>query len=49
MNVNALARRFGGGGHVRAAGALIEGRMDQVRQDVTYATREAVELSRSGH
>ena len=49
VNVNALARRFGGGGHVRAAGALIEGRMDQVRQDVTHATREAVELSRSGH
>ena len=49
VNVNALARRFGGGGHVRAAGALIEGRMDKVRQDVTHATREAVELSRSGH
>ena len=48
VNVNALARRFGGGGHVRAAGALIEGQMDQVRQDVTHATREAVELSRSG-
>ena len=49
VNVNALARQFGGGGHVRAAGALIEGALDQVRQDVTHATREAVELSRSGH
>jgi phosphoesterase RecJ-like protein len=48
VNVNALARRFGGGGHVRAAGALIEGKMEQVRQDVTHATREAVELSRLG-
>lgn len=48
VNVNALARRFGGGGHVRAAGALIKGPMDQVRQNVTHATREAVELSRSG-
>ena len=48
VNVNALARRFGGGGHVRAAGALIEGQMDQVRHDVTHATREAVELWRSG-
>ncbi len=47
VNVNALARRFGGGGHVRAAGALIEGKMDQVRKDVTHATREAVELWRS--
>ena len=49
VNVNTLARQFGGGGHIRAAGALIEGRMDQVREDVTHATREAVELSRSGH
>ena len=49
VDVNALARQFGGGGHVRAAGALIEGRLDQVRQDVTHATREAVELSRCGH
>ena len=49
VNVNTLARQFGGGGHIRAAGALIEGRIDQVRQDVTHATREAVELSRSGH
>jgi phosphoesterase RecJ-like protein len=48
VNVNALARRFGGGGHVRAAGALIEGRLEQVRQDVTRAARDAVELSRSG-
>ena len=48
VNVNALARQFGGGGHVRAAGALIEGPMDRVRDDVTHATREAVELSRSG-
>ena len=49
VDVNALARQFGGGGHVRAAGALIEGPMDQVRHDVTHATREAVELTRSGH
>ena len=48
VNVNALARQFGGGGHVRAAGALIEGPMDQVRENVTHATREAVERSRSG-
>ena len=48
VNVNALARRFGGGGHVRAAGALIEGPIEQVRENVIHATREAVELSRSG-
>jgi phosphoesterase RecJ-like protein len=49
VNVNTLARRFGGGGHTKAAGALIEGQMEQVRHDVTHATREAVELSRLGH
>jgi phosphoesterase RecJ-like protein len=47
VNVNALARQFGGGGHVRAAGALIEGPMAQVRENVMHATREAVEVSRS--
>jgi phosphoesterase RecJ-like protein len=48
VNVNALARRFGGGGHVKAAGALIEGRMEQVRHDVIHSVREAVELLRMG-
>ena len=47
VDVNSLARRFGGGGHVRASGALIEGPLDQVRNDVLRATREAVELSTS--
>jgi phosphoesterase RecJ-like protein len=48
VNVNQLARQFGGGGHVRAAGALVEGPMEQVRENVIHATREAVELSRAG-
>lgn len=30
-NVNALARRFGGGGHVKASGATLEGPMDKAR------------------
>jgi len=30
-NVNALARRFGGGGHVKASGATIEGTLSEVR------------------
>ena len=44
VDVNSLARRFGGGGHVRASGALIRGTLDQVRHDVVQAAREAVEL-----
>jgi phosphoesterase RecJ-like protein len=47
VNVNQLARQFGGGGHVRAAGALVEGPIEQVRENVIHATREAVELSRA--
>lgn len=39
-DVNALARRFGGGGHARASGALIVGTLDAVRTSVTAAARE---------
>jgi phosphoesterase RecJ-like protein len=31
FNVNALARRFGGGGHVKASGATIEGKLSDVK------------------
>ena len=48
VNVNALARRFGGGGHVKAACSLSECQREHVRHDGTHATREAVERSRSG-
>ena len=43
VDVNALARRFGGGGHVRAAGALVVGSLESVRAKVVEATRQAVE------
>jgi phosphoesterase RecJ-like protein len=42
VDVNALARQFGGGGHVRASGALLEGTLDEVRERVVGATRAAV-------
>jgi bifunctional oligoribonuclease and PAP phosphatase NrnA len=42
VNVNALARRFGGGGHVRASGALIKGPLDEVRGEMVEATKAAV-------
>ena len=48
VDVNELARRLGGGGHVRAAGALVEGALDQVRADVVATTIEAVERMRAG-
>ncbi len=44
VDVNELARRFGGGGHVRASGALVEGALEQVRSEVVAATITAVEL-----
>jgi phosphoesterase RecJ-like protein len=42
VDVNAFARRFGGGGHARASGALIEGSLDVVRQRVVAEAREFV-------
>jgi len=42
VDVNAFARQFGGGGHARAAGALIQGSLDSVRERVLRAAREFV-------
>lgn len=41
-DVNALAREFGGGGHVRASGALVERPLAEVRPKVLEAVRRAV-------
>ena len=38
-DVNAFARRFGGGGHARASGAMLPGTLDQVRDLVVEAAR----------
>jgi len=49
VDVNALARNFGGGGHVKAAGALVHGPPDRVIPKVVEATRRAVaELHEEG-
>jgi phosphoesterase RecJ-like protein len=40
VDVNAFARRFGGGGHAKASGALIPGSMDDVRTRVIDAARQ---------
>lgn len=39
VDANALARRFGGGGHARAAGALVPGTLDEVREKVLTEAR----------
>jgi bifunctional oligoribonuclease and PAP phosphatase NrnA len=40
VDVNKFAKQFGGGGHARASGALIEGNLESVRHDVVAAARE---------
>jgi phosphoesterase RecJ-like protein len=40
IDVNKFAKQFGGGGHAKAAGALIEGSLDYVRHEVVQAARE---------
>jgi phosphoesterase RecJ-like protein len=47
VDVNALARPFGGGGHVRASGALIDGEPAAVVPVVVAATRQAVAAARA--
>jgi phosphoesterase RecJ-like protein len=42
VDVNALARRFGGGGHTKAAGALVERPLAEVREEVLEAARSAI-------
>jgi len=42
VDVNVLARRFGGGGHVKASGALVERSLPQVRAEVLDAVRDAI-------
>lgn len=42
VNVNEFARKFGGGGHARASGALIPGTLEEVRHNVIAAAREFV-------
>jgi phosphoesterase RecJ-like protein len=42
VDVNRLARQFGGGGHAKASGALIAGTLDDVRDRVVSATRAFV-------
>jgi len=42
VDANAIARRFGGGGHAKAAGALVEGSLAEVKAKVAAAAREVL-------
>jgi phosphoesterase RecJ-like protein len=42
VDSNALARRFGGGGHARASGALVAGTLDEVRTRVLAEARALI-------
>lgn len=42
VDVNEVARRFGGGGHVKASGALVERPLPEVRAEVLDAVRDAI-------
>ena len=42
VDVNRFARQFGGGGHAKAAGALITGPLEEVRRRVVGAAKEYV-------
>jgi bifunctional oligoribonuclease and PAP phosphatase NrnA len=46
VDVNRFARRFGGGGHTKAAGALISGSLDEVRERVIAAARRYLTADR---
>jgi phosphoesterase RecJ-like protein len=48
VDVNRFARRFGGGGHAKAAGAMIPGTLEEVRETVVEAAREYVDSRPAG-
>ena len=48
VNVNELAKRFGGGGHIKASGAMVPGPMPDAVEKVVRATREAVARELNG-
>jgi bifunctional oligoribonuclease and PAP phosphatase NrnA len=47
VDVNTLARRFKGGGHVKASGAMVAGPMERAIEEVLGATRQAVATTKT--
>jgi phosphoesterase RecJ-like protein len=48
VDVNRFARRFGGGGHVKASGALVAGTLEEVRERVVSEARDFLECGKAG-
>ena len=46
VDVNQFARRFGGGGHVKASGALVPGTLDEVRDRVVTDAKDFLGCTR---
>ncbi len=46
-DVNQIARRFGGGGHIKASGAMVPGPVDAAVEAVVKATRESMARQRA--
>jgi phosphoesterase RecJ-like protein len=42
IDISILAARFGGGGHRQAAGASLEGSLDEVKELVISAARDVI-------
>jgi phosphoesterase RecJ-like protein len=47
VDVNVLARRFNGGGHVKASGAMVAGPMERAIEEVLGAARQAVATAKT--
>lgn len=43
-NVNEIARTFGGGGHVLAAGCMLFGDVEEIIDKLTYATKQQLDI-----
>lgn len=48
VDVNALARRWDGGGHVKASGAMLPGPMERAKEEVLAVTRDVVAAAVQG-
>jgi phosphoesterase RecJ-like protein len=42
INVNRIAAQFGGGGHLRASGCIVKGKMDEMREKIMAEVRKEV-------
>ena len=47
IDANAFANQFGGGGHTKAAGAMIEGTLESVQQKVITAARQYLQATQT--